>query len=82
MSTRSTYVFPTEEDYNEAKDHIYDKMYHDYNDSNKIYFAGHYGSISSFDWDDSWRITIEDDCSDPELAASIFREHRGRYYRG
>lgn len=78
--SRSTYVFPTEEDYNDAKDHIYQKMYHDYYDSDKIYFIGYWGSCSRFDWDQCWCIRIEDDCSDPELAASIFREHRGRYY--
>ena len=38
MSTRSTYVFPTEEDYNDAKEHIYQKMYYDYSDNNKIWF--------------------------------------------
>lgn len=78
--SRSTYVFPTEEDYNDAREHIYKQMYRDYYDSDKLYFQGYRGSCSRFDWDDSWWIRIEDDCSDPELAASIFREHRGRYY--
>lgn len=68
---RSTYVFKSEEDYNDAKEHIYRNMSSDYYDSNKIYFYGSYGSY--------YRIDIYSECSDPSLAASIIREHRGRY---
>lgn len=78
--SRSTYLFPTESDYNDAKEHIYKKMNSDYYDANKIWFRDWWGSCSRFDWDDCWRICIEDDCTDPELAASICREHRGRFY--
>lgn len=77
---RSTYVFPSEELYEEAKNHIYRQMYTDYNDSNKIYFYGSWGSCSRFDWDQCWRIDIYDDCSDAPKAADIFKEHRGRFY--
>lgn len=81
MSTRrSTYLFPTENDYNDARDHIYREMYADYNDSCKLYFYGNWGSCSKFDWDVCYRVDIYSDCTDPERAASIFREHRGRYY--
>jgi len=81
MSTRrSTYVFPTEEDYNDAKDHVYREMSNDYYDSDKIYFYGYWGSCSKFDWDSCYRIDIYSECSDASEAASIFREHRGRYY--
>lgn len=55
-------------------------MNYDYNDSDKLYFYGYWGSCSKFDWERCWRIDIYSDCSDPEKAASIFREHRGRYY--
>ena len=78
--SRSTYVFPTEEDYNDVKEHIYQKMRDDYYDTNKIWFRDYWGTCSRFDWEQCWRICIEDDCTNPELAASIFREHRGRYY--
>ena len=44
--SRSTYVFPTEEDYNDAKEHIYQKMYSDYCDSNKIWFRDWWGACS------------------------------------
>ncbi|MDH6357797.1 hypothetical protein [Parabacteroides sp. PF5-9] len=77
---RSTYVFPSESDYNDAKDHIYRQMYGDYSDSNKIYFYGSWGSCSQFDWDTCYRIDIYSDCSDAVQAADIFREHRGRFY--
>jgi len=80
IMARSTYVFPTEEDYNDARDHIYQTMRDDYYDNNKIWFRDYWGSCSRFDWDRCWRICIEDDCTNPELAASIFREHRGRFY--
>lgn len=80
IMTRSTYVFPTEEDYNDAKEHIYQSMRDDYYDNNKIWFRDYWGSCSRFDWDSCWRICIESDCTNPELAASIFREHRGRFY--
>lgn len=79
-SRRSTYVVRREEDYEDIKNHIYREMYHDYNDSNKIYFYGYWGSCSQFDWDTCYKIEIWSDCSDPELAASIIREHGGRYY--
>lgn len=77
---RSTYLFSNENDFNEAKDHIYRLMYNDYWDSCKIDFYGWWGSCSQFDWPECYRIDIYDGCSDPEKAASIFREHRGRYY--
>ena len=77
---RSTYLFPSETLYNEVRDHLYRQMYSDYNDSSKVYFAGHYGSCSKFNWDDSYRIDIYSDCSDPAKVADIFREHGGRYY--
>lgn len=70
---RSTYVFERESDYEDAKNHLYDKMYSDYYDSDKIYFEGYYGGV--------YEISIMEDCSDPERVASICREHRGVYKR-
>lgn len=71
---RSTYFFPTERDYEQAKDHLYDNMYQDYQNSDKLYFEGRYG--------DEYVISIMEYCSDPEMAASLCREHRGvrKYY--
>lgn len=81
MATRrSTYVVRREEDYEDIKNHIYREMYYDYADSNKVYFYGYWGTCSRFDWDTCYKIEIWSDCSDPELVASIIREHGGRYY--
>ena len=77
---RSTYLFSNEEDFNQAKDHLCRLMYEDYNDSDKIYFYGSWGSCYEFNWDECYRIDIYSDCTNTELAASIFREHRGRFY--
>lgn len=68
---RSTYFFPTREDYEKAREHFYNKMYQDQRDSDCLYFEGSYG--------DEYVISIMDRCSNPELAASICREHRGVY---
>ncbi len=77
---RSTYLFQSEADYEEVKEHLYRAMYSDYYDSNKIYFYGSWGSCSKFDWDICYRLDIYSDCTDPERVASICREHRGRWY--
>ena len=68
---RSTYFFPSENDYEKAKEHLCDKMYQDYQNSDKLYFEGRYG--------DEYVISIMEDCSNPELAASLCREHHGVY---
>ena len=70
---RSTYVFDREQDYEDAKNHLYHEMYSDYNDSGCIDFYGSWGS-------DCWRIDIYSDCSDAPHVADILREHRGKYY--
>lgn len=81
MATRrSTYVVRTEEAYNDIRDHIYRVMRDDYYDSNKIWFRDSWGSCSRFDWDYCYRIEIWSDCTDPIMAASIIKEHGGRYY--
>lgn len=81
MATRrSTYLLHREEDFQDVKDHLYREMYSDYNDSDKIYFYGYWGSCSRFDWDQCYKIEIWSDCSDPVKAASIIKEHGGRYY--
>lgn len=77
---RSTYVVRTEADYEDVKDHLDREMRDDCSDSDKIYFYGYWGSCSRFDWDECYKIEIWSDCSDPILAASIIREHGGRYY--
>lgn len=77
---RSTYVFKNEEDFQDAKNHLYRELYHDYNDSDKLYFYGYWGSCHRFDWEDCYKIEIWSDCSNPILAASIIKEHGGRYY--
>lgn len=69
---RSTYFFSNREDYDEARDHLYRLMYSDYNDSDKIYFYGSWGS--------EYRIDIYSDCSDPVKVASIIKEHGGKFY--
>ncbi|MBR3488355.1 MAG: hypothetical protein IKH33_03455 [Bacteroidales bacterium] len=68
---RSTYFFPSEQKYEDAKNHLYNKMYQDYQDSDKLYFEGRYGDESV--------ISIMEYCSDPELAASLCQEHQGVY---
>jgi hypothetical protein len=77
---RSTYVFENESDYNDVRNHIYSQMSYDYNDSNKINFHGYWGSCSKFGWDQCYRIDIYSDCTDPAKAASIFKEHSGKFY--
>ena len=73
MSERlSTYCFDRYDDYQEAKDHLYEMMSSDYYNSDAIYDYGSWGS-------DCWRIDIYSECSDPERAARIFREHRGKW---
>ncbi len=68
MATRrSSYVFRTEEDFQEAKDHLFREMYSDY--YNNFYFSGGRDKIE-----------IWSDCSDPIKAASIIKEHGGKYY--
>lgn len=71
---RSTYVFGRYEDYEDAKEHLHEVMYHDYYDSDCIYDFGSWGS-------DCWRIDIYSECSDAPRAADILREHRGRWYK-
>ena len=68
---RSTYVFSSEEYYEEAKEHLRKKMSSDTYDSDKLNFEGWYCG--------NYEISIMDECTDPEMAASICREHRGRY---
>ena len=68
---RSVYVFKTESDYDEARDHLYRAMSHDYYNSDCLYFYGR--------WGEEWRIDIFSDCSDAPKAADIMREHRGSY---
>lgn len=77
---RSTYLFSNEGDFQRAKDHIYRMMHDDYDDPNKIYFYGYWGACSDLEWPKCYRVDIYSNCTNPELAASIFREHRGRFY--
>ena len=81
MATRrSTYVLPTEQDYEDARNHLYREMYSDYSNYEKLYFTGYWGSCSRFDWEKCYKIEIWSECSDPIKAASIIKEHGGRYY--
>lgn len=77
---RSTYLFENEQDYIDAKDHLYREMYRDYNDSDCIDFYGWWGSCSRFEWDSCYRIDIYSECSNVPRVADIIREHNGRYY--
>lgn len=69
---RSTYYFDKWEDYDEATSHLYRAMSSDYRNDDCIYNYGR--------WGDSWRIDLYSECSDPALAASIIKEHGGKYY--
>ena len=69
MARRSVYYFDRWEDYDEAGTHIADKLPGNYN--NGVYFEK-YG--------DYYKAEIYDSCTDPEYAASIIREHGGKYY--
>ncbi len=81
MATRrSTYVLHHEQDYEDVKNHLYREMRDDYYDSYKIDFRGYWGTCSQFGWDECYKIEIWSDCSDPIKAASIIKEHGGRYY--
>lgn len=66
------YLFKREADYQAAKDAIYNQMYSDYNDSDKIYFYGSYGS--------DYLIEIYSECSDPRLAGKICGTYNGDPY--
>ena len=66
MALRSVYEFDYERDYEDAKDAL----------------RYHIGSNSSYTWDYSssyYKIYIYDDCPDIAKAASICREHDGKY---
>jgi hypothetical protein len=63
------YLFKRESDYQAAKDALYNQMYSDYNDSDKIYFYGSYGS--------GYLIEIYGECSDPRLAGRICSTYNG-----
>lgn len=69
MARRSTCFFPNREAYEKAKEHLYQKMYQDYRDSDKLYFEGSYGN--------EYVISIMEYCSDPIFAASLCKEHGG-----
>ena len=73
-SRRSTYFFPDEYWYQKAKDQLYDLLYQDYQDSDKLYFEGWYGG--------EYVISVMEYCSNPVLAASICQENHGerKYY--
>lgn len=77
---RSSYLFHSECDYQNAREHLYRCMSNDWNDSDKIYDYGFWGSCAEFDWDQCYRIDIYSYCSNVELASSIMREHSGRFY--
>ncbi len=70
MARRSLYYFDNYEDYDEAGTHIAQKMPGEYN--NGVYFESMGGS--------TYKAEIYDNCSDPGLAASIIREHGGKFY--
>ena len=69
MARRSLYYFDNYEDYDAAGDHIVKKLPGEYN--NGVYFECS-GS--------TYKAEIYDNCSDPVLAASIIREHGGKFY--
>ena len=66
MAVRSIYVFEKEADFEEVKDALY----------------YHFGSYSSSTWDyysSNYEIYLYDDCPDIPKAASICKEHGGKY---
>lgn len=70
---RSVYEFSNEQDFNDAKDAIYNHVYSCYSNSDKLYFNGWYGG--------NYRMTIYSDITQDELeqVVSIIREHQGHY---
>jgi len=70
MPRRSLYYFDTWEDYDEAGTHISQKMPGEYN--NGVYFESIGGS--------TFKAEIYDNCSNPQLAASLIKEHGGKFY--
>lgn len=69
MARRSLYYFDSWEDYDEAGTHISQKLPGEYN--NGVYFESNGGT---------YKAEIYDNCSDPIGAASIIREHGGKFY--
>jgi hypothetical protein len=66
------YIFSNSDSYEAAKDSLYNQLYSDYRDSDKIYFYGSYGS--------DYLIEIYSDCSDAQLAGQICRTFGGKPY--
>jgi len=77
---RSTYVFERESDYEDFREHLYREMPDDYNDNDKVWCRGWWGSCSQFDWSECYRVEIYSECTDAPRVADLIREHRGRYY--
>jgi hypothetical protein len=69
------YLFKRESDYQAAKDALYNQMYSDYNNSDKIYFYGGYSYGGG-----GYLIEIYDECSDPRLAGKICSTYNGEPY--
>lgn len=73
MATRlGGYIFKRDVDYEKAKEVLYDQMYGDYNDSDKIYFYGSYGG--------EYLIEIYSECSNPRLVGQICSAYNGEPY--
>lgn len=73
MATKlAGYLFHSSDAYEAAKGSLYNQMYSDYSNSDKIYFYGSYGS--------DYLIEIYDECSDATLAGKICRANGGENY--
>lgn len=73
MATRiGGYLFKREGDFEAAKGAIYNQIYEDYYDSNRISFYGSYG--------DGYLIEIYNECSNPKLVGQICSSYGGEPY--
>ena len=73
MSYRtSSYIFKSEKQYETAREQLYNMMYQDWRDPDKLYFDGWIGG-------GEYQISIMDGCSNPVDAARYCREQGGVY---
>jgi len=70
VEKRGTFVFSSEDSYNDAKEHVFRQMHNDYGFP-KIEFTGKYRG--------EYRVDIWSGCSDVVKAADIIRKYGGKF---